>query len=525
MAWDMTIRCLQWSHACLLAALVFAQLPGCATHRLQQVEQEPIPGYHLPPTESGSLYRLSESVTATAGEDFSAFLPLSDNADAMRWRLLLVDLAQQSIDAQYYLWNGDETGKLLAMRLFDAANRGVQVRLLVDDVFLLSADDDIVLLDRHPNIEVRVFNPWQKRGSVWQRGIEFLGFAKQLNQRMHNKLLVADNRFAIVGGRNIGNAYFGLSREYNFRDLELICAGPVTDEISASFDVFWNDKWATPGAAFDRPGRTLPTPGIVRQEILAELDQSERLQQADFDNDRLWAKHLDEFTEMATPGQVWVVYDDPPSTFENNARVRKIEKLRDIDIDISSEILIASAYFIPTPDFMERLTEHTQRGVRIRVLTNSMASNNHTMVNSGYAPWRRKLIEAGIELYEYRRRPADTREIELAGIEGRFITLHTKTFVIDREYSYVGSLNMDPRSMHINSEMGLLVYDPELADRVADIIEHDMQPENAWRVDIDEKNRLTWTSSAGTVYRQPARHFGQRIADFFYGLLPIEDQL
>jgi putative cardiolipin synthase len=147
------------------------------------------------------------------------------------------------------------------------------------------------------------------------------------------------------------------------------------------------------------------------------------------------------------------------------------------------------------------------------------------MVNSGYAPWRRKLIEAGVELYEYRRRPGDSGEIELKGIEGRFVTLHTKAFVIDREYAYVGSLNMDPRSMHINSEMGLLVYDPELADRVADLIEHDMQPENAWRVDIDENNRLTWTSSAGTVYRQPARHFGQRIADFFYGLLPIKDQL
>jgi putative cardiolipin synthase len=342
---------------------------------------------------------------------------------------------------------------------------------------------------------------------------------------MHNKLLVADNRFAIVGGRNIGNAYFGLSRKYNFRDLELVCAGPVTDNISASFDVFWNDDWATPGEAFERPGRSLPPPGVVREEILAELAQSERLEQADFDNDRLWKRHLEEFTELAMAGQVWVVYDDPPSTFENNAGVRKIEKLRDIDVDISSEMLIASAYFIPTADFMERLEEHAQRGVRIRVLTNSMASTNHTMVNSGYAPWRRKLIEAGVELYEYRKRPEDVSDIEMEGIDARFITLHTKAFVIDREYSYVGSLNMDPRSMHINSEMGLLVYDPELADQVADLIEHDMQPENAWRVDIDENNRLTWTSSAGTVYRQPARHFGQRIADFFYGLLPLEDQL
>ncbi len=509
--------------AALLAVVFIVLLTGCATHRLKEVE--PVPDYHLPPSKSGELYRLSQSITATAGEGFSAFLTLPDNIDAMRWRLLLVDLAQESIDAQYYVWKGDETGKLLAMRLLDAADRGVQVRLLVDDVFLLRADDDIVLLDRHPNIEVRVFNPWQKRGSVWQRGIEFLGFGKQLNQRMHNKLLVADNRFAIVGGRNIGNAYFGMDRNYNFRDLELVCTGPVTDDIADSFDVYWNNDWATPGEAFERPGRKLPEPGVVRTETLAELGQSERLRQADLDNDRLWNQHLQEFNELANIGQVWVVYDDPPTSVASNKGVRKVEKLRDIDVEISSELLVASAYFIPTQDFMKNLIEHRQRGVRIRVLTNSMASTNHTMVNSGYGPWRRRLIEAGVELYEYRQRPADTGAIELHGITGDFITLHTKAFVVDREYSYVGSLNMDPRSMQINSEMGLLVYDPELADQVADLIERDMRPENAWRVDIDENNRLRWTSSEGTVYRQPARHLGQRFADFFYGLLPLEDQL
>ena len=161
----------------------------------------------------------------------------------------------------------------------------------------------------------------------------------------------------------------------------------------------------------------------------------------------------------------------------------------------------------------------------MRVLTNSLASTNHTMVNSGYAPWRRRLLEAGVELYEYRGDIPDTAGIVAPGIDSHRITLHTKAFVIDYETVYIGSLNMDPRSMHINTEMGMLIQDPVLASEVMLQLEKDMSPENAWRVTLDENNRFVWESTAGKVYSQPARGFGQRVADFFYGLLPIKDQL
>jgi putative cardiolipin synthase len=174
---------------------------------------------------------------------------------------------------------------------------------------------------------------------------------------------------------------------------------------------------------------------------------------------------------------------------------------------------------------MEKLRGLTERGVRVCVLTNSLASTNHTMVHSGYRPWRKKLLEAGVELYEYRSDANDTADILAPGVRSRFVALHTKTFVIDREFVYVGSLNMDPRSFHLNTEIGLLIAAPTLAEDIAGLVEQDMAPGNAWRVSLDADDRLLWQSSLGTSHRQPARGFGQRVADFFYGLLPIKDQL
>ena len=500
-------------------------LIACATHSLPKTETAITPSFALPPAQTGPLYALSTQLSTKIKPEHSVFLPIPDNQEALLWRLLLADLAEESIDVQYYLWDGDESGTLLGLRLLDAADRGVRIRLLVDDVFLLSADDTVTILDSHPNIKVQVFNPWQRRGSIMQRGLEFLGDAERLNQRMHNKMLVADNRVAIVGGRNIGNAYFGLADRYNFRDLELVSVGPVVTEISDSFDLYWNDEWAIPGTAFAHPGRTLSSLETVRHQLTTRLSAADRLIQTGLSQATPWRPYLNRLKETASSGPVWVVYDDPPSSVARDEGVRKVEKLKDLDPDITKELLIASPYFIPDQAFVDELGRLTQQGVRVGVITNSLASTNHTIVNSGYRPWRRRLIEAGVELYEYRADPEDADETLAEGVQSHFIALHTKTFVIDREYTYVGSLNMDPRSFHLNTEMGLLVYDPILAEQVARIVERDMQPENAWHVDIDSEDRLVWRSTAGVGYIQPARHLGQRIADTLWGLLPIKDQL
>ena len=500
-------------------------LISCATHALLHDQVEITPTYALPPATEGEIFHLAERLAQESNRENSTFLTIPDNMEALRWRLLLVDLARQSIDIQSFLWNGDESGDLLGLHLLDAADRGVRVRVLVDDLFLLKSDDDISILNSHPNVEIRIFNPWRKRGSLFQRGLEFLGNLERLNQRMHNKMFVVDNHAAIVGGRNIGNAYFGLSDNYNFRDFEIVGFGPVVEEISESFDIYWNDDWATPGAAFARPGKTLQSLAILRSQLTDELADSEKIIAADLDEPSQWRPYLDRLTGKNGVNRVWVVYDDPPSAVANDEGVRKVEKLRDLDADISKELLIASPYFIPTEPFLEEIHRLVQQGVRVRIITNSLASTNHTIVNSGYRQWRRKLLKAGVELYEYRAGAEDITEVVAPGLQGRFQTLHTKTFVIDDEVVYVGSLNMDPRSFHINTEMGLLIQYPALAKRVIAMLERDMKPENSWHVTLDEEGSIVWHSAAGTIYIQPTRYLGQRIVDFFYGLLPIKEHL
>jgi len=498
-------------------------LAACATHQLRDVPLQH--SYALPASQAGTLSRVTAEIELINGPGKSTYLALADNRDALHWRLLLADLATETIDAQYYLWSGDASGRLLALHLIDAADRGVRVRLLVDDVFTINSDTNIVALNSHPNIEVRIFNPWKARGSLLRRATEYIGDSRQLNQRMHNKLFVADNHVAIVGGRNIGNPYFGLGEHYNFRDMEVIMAGPVAEDISDSFDLYWNDDWAIGGDAFAPPGYEAPVLAITQEQLRTESQDNNKLNQAGLGKLPHEETRLAELIDASDTGDVWVVYDDPPTAVANNTGVRKIDKLQGLSKTFKQDLVVASAYFIPNKELLDNIQTLTARGVRVRIITNSLASTNHTMVNSGYAPWRRRLLEAGVELYEYRGDIPDTRSIVAPGMNTHRVTLHTKAFVIDKETVYIGSLNMDPRSMHINTEMGLLIKDPGLAHEVLEHLEDDMRPENAWQVSLDEENQLVWESADGKTHLQPARGFGQRIADFFYGLLPIKDQL
>ena len=508
----------------LLLLAVLTMLNACATHRLQP-DTGKTRDYALQPADSGPLHDLAMQAAEGTGVTESQFLPLPNNVDALKWRMLLADLATRSIDIQYYLIDQDEGSMLLNRHVIRAADRGVRIRVLVDDVFIGTRDRNIVLWDRHPNISIRVFNPWHKRGSLVQQGLELLGYPERLNRRMHNKLFVVDGLVAISGGRNIGNPYFGLARKYNFRDLDVIASGPIVKQVADSFDLYWNDDWTASAAVFAAAEESPETRDEMFERRSRELEASETLRQTGLIEPPPADEYLTRFLEEAISGAAWVVYDDPPSAVLAEAGVRKIEQLEDLDADISREVLIISPYFIPSEIFLEKLHGLTRRGVRVAVLTNSLGSTNHTMVNSGYRPWRRKLLEAGVELYEYRQDAASTGDILAPGIDSRFLSMHTKTFVIDRETVYIGSLNMDPRSFHLNTEMGLLVASQALAEQIAALVEQDMEPGNAWRVFLDERGRLGWVSSAGTTRRQPARNGFQRIGDFFYGLLPIKDQL
>ena len=232
----------------------FTGIHGCATHHLPKeppIKQESLT---LPPGETGKLAWLVTEMGEKFGEKASAFLPIDHNDEALHWRLMLADLATRSIDVKYFLWHDDLAGNLLLLRLLDAADRGVRVRFLIDDLDFVDADSDkaIAALDQHPNVKVRIFNPWLARGTTVGRGFEFLGSLDRLNQRMHNKLMVADSHAAIVGGRNIGNDYFGLGKKYNFRDMDLLAVGPVAEELSHTFDLYFNSERVYPGESFSK---------------------------------------------------------------------------------------------------------------------------------------------------------------------------------------------------------------------------------------------------------------------------------
>lgn len=499
-------------------------LNACAT-RFVPIESPPkTKNYAMAPGREGRLAMLADKISAKFGNRTSAFLLMDHSDEALRWRLMLADLATQSIDLQYFLWYDDAVGNLFAMRIYQAAQRGVRVRILVDDLLLLDSDENIATLNLHPNIEISIFNPWEGRDTTVGRGFEFLKSMERLNQRMHNKLMVADNYVAIVGGRNIGDQYFGLNPRYNFRDMDVLAIGPIAMDVSRAFDLYWNADWAYRGEVFTTKKTSVDNLHGLIKGLEKDLYTNQELLAPIGIEPQTWERYLNVLENEASPGRAWVVYDDPPADVRG-PQVRMMEKLSDLDVDVEKEMLIANAYFIPDEETLEEIRRLTAAGVRVRILTNSLASNDVAIVNSGYKLWRRPVIEAGAELYELRHDAKDRKISEDPRIQAKFLSLHSKVIAVDRKISLVGSLNLDPRSLKIHTEIGLVIEDPILGAELAKIIERDMGPDNAWRVNIDEQGRLYWESSAGVIHRQPVKSFWQRIEDGFFSLLPIKDQL
>ncbi|MFC1830171.1 phospholipase D family protein [Thermodesulfobacteriota bacterium] len=507
----------------LLIFLIFS-VTACTTLQKDFPRQE---SYALLPGTSGTLADAGEKIRANLNESQSGFMMLDRNEPALRWRLALIDLAEQTLDIQYFIWHGDEVGILLLTRLLRAADRGVRVRLLVDDILIQKGDRTIAALSAHPNFEIRVFNPVKTRtSSAIFRGLEFVFHLKRLNHRMHNKLFVADNRFAIVGGRNIGNEYFGLSKKFNFSDLEVLAAGPIARQISRSFDIYWNSKWAFPGQGLAPEASSEKHLEKLRQYIekwLADKKHQDLLSTFSM-TPRPWTKELNHFIANRHPGTGTVVYDKPLIGL-SVPPVQLVESMADLAEDAVDEILISSPYFIPDAGFLSGLEEFRQKGVRIKILTNSLASTNHAIVHSAFRKYRRAVVEKGGELYEFREDAGIKPLYDTPPVESKYMGLHSKVFVYDRHMVFVGSLNLDPRSIYINTEMGLLIDSFGLAADISAVIDRDLEPDNSWKVHLDDQGKLSWVSGAGTIYKEPARNSWQRFQAGFFGLLPIEDQL
>jgi putative cardiolipin synthase len=529
--------------ACLaLAAIVLSTLPACTTLP---------PGANFPRETSVALAhpeetRLGNQFLAAAREHDgrSGFRLITIGLDGFLARAQMIDAAERTLDLQYYIYRGDETGRLLTEALVRAADRGVRVRVLVDDGVTIKGDEQVLALDAHDGIDVRVFNPFRYRGHVQLvRAAEFLFNYSRLDYRMHNKLIVSDNAIALVGGRNIGNQYFQVDPEGQFADDDVFAAGPVARQLSATFDDYWNSALAIPAAALAQRHRS-PT----------ALRQRRRDSGPGHSPDGRVVGGIDYVTPIAA-GQpyagiisgrlplVWatarVVVDSPDKkNVESGARRGRLMSrpmARTVGA-VQTELLMVTPYFVPADEERKLLTELRLRNARVRVLTNSLESTADPIAHSGYRRYRVPLLAEGAELHEIRSLLGNARgsgQTARISRHGNY-SLHAKLFVFDRARLYIGSMNFDQRSKRLNTEVGVIIDSPELAQQTVVRFDSMTQPQNAYRVSLrvsakGGRPRLLWsTEEAGAPVeytREPARGWWQRVAVWFYSLLPIEREL
>jgi putative cardiolipin synthase len=495
-------------------------LAGCAAPPRERPPVE----FAAAPGPDSPFAPIDARIGAGYGAESSGFLLLERSDEALLWRLALIDSARHSIDLQYYVWFGDAVGVLLMDRVIAAADRGVRVRLLFDDLNTLLhdmasielRDEALSHIDAHPNIEIRLFNPWHER-SLPGRAIEAIGDFKRLNRRMHNKQMVVDNRVAVIGGRNIGNEYFGAHPEFNFLDLDVLGAGQLARQASVMFDRYWNSAWVGRAPRAARPPQR--EAADLRQELaVAALANEPALRQMPL-NSREWKELLDRLSVEASIGTSRV-HTDSPSRAEGVVN-HTPEAFRQLLRSARREVIITNAYIIPDASFIDDLRALAERGVRVRILTNSLASHDVPAVNSHYQRWRRPIIETGTELYELRPDAAMRVDIvDLPPSRAEFVGLHTKAMVIDEERAFVGSMNLDPRSEILNAEMGVVIDSPALASALARRLRANLAPANSWRVDVGPSGELRWRGSDGEQTVQPARSFWQRVENALFMLFP-----
>ncbi|MCC2958408.1 phospholipase D family protein [Massilia sp. IC2-477] len=460
---------------------------------------------------------------AAAHPGRSGVYPLVDGRDAFAARVLLTHSAQRSLDVQYYIWRNDLTGTLMLDALRSAAARGVRVRLLLDDNNTGGLDPVLAALDRHPNIEVRLFNPFGMRR--W-RMLGYLTDFSRLNRRMHNKSFTVDNQATIVGGRNIGNEYFGAAGDMLFLDLDVMAVGPVVREVSQDFDKYWNSASAYPITAL------VDADGAERPEALAERAAAFRVQ--DEAQRYLEAIATSPFVtqlvrqELPLEWSVTRLVSDPPAKVLGGTGPgeRMADGLRKLLGEPRKAVDLVSPYFVPSKAAAGTLRDFARNGVQVRVLTNSLEATDVAAVHAGYAKWRRELLESGVSLYELRRSWAPAQPDTGKGRFGSSASsLHAKTFGVDGHTVFIGSFNMDRRSVDLNTEMGFVIDSPQMAGRLNQTLD-DSMPERAYEVRIDEQGRLYWIErSEGKVRRhdqEPGTTMWQRAGVQILSFLPID---
>ncbi len=410
------------------------------------------------------------------------FSLLSNGPKAYTWRLRAIDSATESIDLQSFLLGHDAYGSEVLRRLLLAADRGVRVRILFDDSFLQKADPIVHAIDSHPHVEFRIYNPYRRRGGGSAvRVLLNLGDFSRVDHRMHNKLLVVDNRVALVGGRNLADEYYGHDSTSNFRDMEVLSGGPHVRKLSKAYDRYWNDHWAIPAA--DLPGSETSTLKLEAYRKTLKRPTFALKPESASARHHQWRTVF----KAGVSGKPRLLVDRPPDKNPANrkeAPVQVAHELRELIDSADSEVVFISAYFIPTPELEAAIERAEDRGVQVRILTNSLRSNNHTAAHAAYRHHITRLVDHGADLHELRSDAKD-RSRHMQGAAGqRSLALHAKSLIVDHDHVFIGSCNLDSRSLRINTEMGLLIESPELNRQLREATELDFHPRNAWHLSL-----------------------------------------
>ncbi len=519
----------------IAAALLLALLAGCAGNVRRDVVKKHSEA--LAPAPDTSIAQSVAPAQATRPPEQSGFRLLTLNTNALLSRVALADKAEQSIDLQTYIFENDDTGRLLAQALLKAADRGVRVRLLVDDFTKETGSARLFdALEAHANIEVRMFNPFNSRSpGLLSKAAQMLVEFRRLNRRMHNKSFIVDNRIAVIGGRNIGDDYFDASGDSNYRDLDLLAIGPVVAQSSQAFDRYWNDQAAWPASAW-KTAKDSPE-DLARAR--AEIGKSVRA----FADSEYALAAMQELPDGPTAdrqgqwfwGNAVMIADRPEKAAEGDDQPQlSIDpKVKELMYGAASELLVVTPYFVPGESDRQSLVALASRGVATKILTNSLASTDQPAVHSAYGPVRKELLAGGVQLFELKPRAGVAQTATQDHDKG--VSLHAKSFVVDGRYVFVGSMNMDLRSALLNTEQGIVVDSPALAKALAQYFASATQPANAWRVAIEDKGddggsgQLLWIGEEDgkpkTLDSEPEAGLLRRSGVMLFKLLPIDGLL
>jgi putative cardiolipin synthase len=478
---------------------------------------------------------VTEAVAENDGK--TGVLLLNTGLEAFVARAVLAINAERSLDVQYYLFHRDLSGRLLLDQLLKAADRGVRVRLLVDDMDMAEVDLGIAMMDAHPNMEVRLFNPFARSRSRLGQYVSRFG---SVTRRMHNKSFTADNQLTIIGGRNVGDEYFEADAELAFADMDVLMAGPAVKEVSRSFDLYWNSALSYTA---DSLGEPVPSDATV-VEARESLQQWVTNHESSVYVQALLATDLGREIKAGEVEFIWanveIFYDHPDkiSADRDQTHLHMSQQLGPYFDNAKSEAFIISPYFVPGKRGAKKLCELSEKGVDVRVLTNSLASTDVSVVHAGYLRYRKKLLKCGVHIYEANSKLV-MRDADLSGYnveKGKRkkklgmsrSSLHAKMFLFDRRYTFVGSLNLDPRSITENTEIGAVIDSQVIGEELARAMLTNV-PKIAFTVTLDENGKIRWDGYENgepvTYYKEPHTGFFKRAGTQFMRILPIESQI